>query len=122
MVILSDGADVGSDYPLDQVVTAAVDAGVVVYPIYITRPGERPVDRLGTLAERTGGTRYGVDSIDQLDTALQRIARELRSQYLLVYRAPQEDPLEPVASQDAAVDVTVLRAGLTTRNVRSYYQ
>jgi VWFA-related protein len=117
LVILSDGADVGSDYPLEQVVQAAVDAGVAIYPVSLVRPGERSPESLDPLAARTGGTRYVVGSIEELDRAFRLIAHELRSQYLLVYSVAEgeEDGTAP-----GAVDIEVLRSGLTTRNVRSY--
>ena len=118
LVILSDGADVDSDYPTDQVVAAASDAGVVVYPISLVRRGERPPDRLEKLARDTGGTRFVVGTISELDEAFRRIAHELRSQYLLVYRQP--DDTATIGA--GAVDIEVLRSGHTTRNIRGYYQ
>lgn len=118
LVILSDGADVNSDFPFDQVVAAAVEAGVVVYPISIVRPREEAPVRLEQLAESTGGSRSIVSSIAELDAAYRRIAEELRSQYLLVYRLEDENPgLGP-----RSVDVEVLRSDLEVRNVHGYYQ
>ena len=118
LVVLSDGADVGSDFPFEQVVTAAVEAGVAVYPISLVRRGEEPPAHLDLLAARTGGTRFVVRSIDELDEAYARIEKDLRSQYLLVYRLD-----EKAASYGyRPVEVEILQPGLTTRNVHGYYR
>lgn len=118
LVVLSDGNDVDSDFALEQVIQAAIQAGVAVYPISLVRPREKAPAGLEALADRAGGRHFVVNSISQLDSAYQRIEEELRSQYLLVYRMPEDAE----GFQFRPVEVEVLRPGLATRNVRGYYQ
>ena len=69
LIVLSDGADVDSDFPFPQVLSAAVEAGVAVYPISLLgseEEAETP-ERLRTLAAESGGSAYSVRSIEELD-------------------------------------------------------
>jgi VWFA-related protein len=115
LIVLSDGEDVGSDYPFAQVVEAAVRAGVVVYPIAIARSDELLREDLRVLAGRTGGRAYAVASVEQLDSVYAQIEEELRAQYLLVYR-----PDRPVDFEPLDLEVEVLRPDLTTRELRRH--
>ena len=118
LVVLSDGGDVDSDFALEQVIRAAVRAGVAVFPISLVRRGETPPESIDELAKRTGGRSFTVQSVDQLDGAYRRIEEELRSQYLLVYRMPNA----AWGVKDRSVEVAVLRPGLSVRNVHGHYQ
>jgi len=118
LVVLSDGGDVDSDFALEQVIQAAIQAGVAVFPISLVRRGESPPESIDRLASRTGGVSFTVGSIDQLDSTYRRIEQELRSQYLLVYRMPGA----AYGFQDQRVEVRVLRPGMTVRNVHGHYQ
>jgi VWFA-related protein len=115
LIVLSDGADVGSDFPFAQVVEAAARAGVVVYPIAVARSDEPLRDDLRVLARRTGGRAYAIGSVGQLDSVYRQIEEELRAQYLLVYRPARPVDFEPL---DLAVELT--RPGLTTRELRRH--
>ncbi len=116
LIVLSDGADVDSDFPFAQVLDAAIRAGVAVYPVSLGAPDRLPADQtkdqLEELARVTGGRAFAVGSIDELDTVYQQIEDELRSQYLLVFR-PAESLLDV-----RQVDVEVLGEGLVIRNRR----
>ncbi len=116
LVILSDGADVGSDYPLPQVIQAASRAGVAVYPIVLGDVGEETRAGLARLAEATGGSSFSAADVEALDAVYRRIEQALRSQYLLVYRPPDGDR-EPALRP---LEVRTTRAGLTARGVRRY--
>jgi Ca-activated chloride channel family protein len=123
LVVLSDGADVVSDFPFPQVLFAARQAGVAVYAISLAADGmddaaEATSRDLRELANRTGGSFFAVESLSQLDTVYRRIEEELRSQYLLTYttEAGAAD-LTP-----GTLDVQMTGAGLTARAVHGYYQ
>jgi VWFA-related protein len=118
LVVLSDGGDVDSDFLLEQVIRAAVRAGVAVFPISLVRRAETPPESIGTLADRTGGRSFTAHSVDQLDGIYRRIEEELRSQYLLVYRMPNA----AWGLDEHRGEVKVLRSGLTVRNVHGHYQ
>lgn len=117
LIVLSDGADVDSQFPFDHVVRAAVRAGVAVYPVSISGFDLGPTSDLPDLATKTGGRSFVVHSIDELDSVYKRIEEELRSQYLLVYQpAPGTSDME-----FRTVRVEVQRPGLSTRNIHGYY-
>lgn len=116
LIVLSDGADVESDFPFGQVVAAAVQAGVAVYPISLLGVDRATPAQLAELADESGGRSYSVRSIDDLDRIYRQIEEQLRSQYLLVYRPAPNDRLE-----FRPVRVEVARPGLEAHNVHGYY-
>ena len=115
LVVLSDGADVGSDLGFEQVLEEAVRSGVSVYPIALGSVDERTRSELDRLARRTGGRSHAATAISDLDRIFGRIAAELRSQYLLVYRPRQA---ARGARDWSGVEVGVLREGARVRHVR----
>ena len=118
LIVLSDGEDVGSDYPFEQVRDEAVRAGVVAYPVFLGTADETTRDNLQQLAAETGGRWFSVSTAAQLDGVLRQIANELRAQYLLVFR-PRG------AARDLAfrqIEVEVLRPGLEARDVHGHYR
>ncbi len=115
LIVLSDGSDVGSDFPIEQVVDLAVQAGVTVYTISLGRVLGAPVEDSGRLANATGGRAFSVASPKDLPAVYRRIEQELRAQYLLVY--------EPAARDDLTlpqIEVEVMREGHRAREVRRY--
>jgi Ca-activated chloride channel family protein len=115
LVVLSDGADVGSDLEFEQVLEEAIRSRVSVYPIALGSVDEQTRAELARLAEETGGRSFTASGIAELDRTLRQIADELRAQYLLVYR-PQE--VAPLARDWSGVTVEVLRSGASVRHVR----
>ncbi len=119
LIVLSDGSDVGSDFPLDQVVHAAERAAVAVYPISIVGTGalgSNGLEGLAALASATGGRFFRVAGASQLADVYRQIEAELRGQYLLVYEPGGTAELEL-----PPVEVEVLRTGFRAREVRRYY-
>ncbi len=116
LIVLSDGADVGSDFPLEQVSRFAVRAGVAVYPISLGRFEEEGVAGLERLAATTGGRAFRVEGPQRLPDVYRQIEAELRAQYLLVYQ-----PAGPIDLEMPAVEVEVLRSGFRAREVRRSY-
>ncbi|MEM8962946.1 MAG: VWA domain-containing protein [Acidobacteriota bacterium] len=104
LVVLSDGNDVDSDFGFSHVRRTALDSGVLVYPIVIGE--EVPRVDLQELANATGGRYFAIRSVRQLEDVYAQIEEELRSQYLLVYRAPST---EGAPGQFRSIDVDVLR-------------
>jgi len=101
LVLVTDGEDQGSKSSLAESIEAAEKANVIVYSIIVSDPefyelmggsyhGDAKIRRLD---RETGGRTIRVKSIDQIGQAFDRIARELRSQYLLGYfpSAPRHD-------------------------------
>jgi VWFA-related protein len=118
LIVLSDGADVGSDYPFAQVLDEAVRARVAVYPVFLGDEDGPTREQLQQLAARTGGRWFAVRSATQLDGVLRQIANELRAQYLLVFR-PRS------AARDLAfrqIEVELLRPGLKARDIHGHYR
>ena len=113
LIVLSDGADVGSDFPIAQVTDLAVRAGVSVFPIALGRFGDGDTSGLEELAITTGGRMFRVRSAAQLPDAYRRIESELRARYLVVFE-PQGD-LDRLLPR---VDFEVLRQGYRVRDVR----
>ena len=118
LVVLSDGADVGSDFPLEQVVDEAVRAGVTVYPITLGGAEEPTGGELDRLARRTGGRRFSARDTARLDGVLERIAGELRAPYLLVFHPGGTAP--GLAFRD--IEVELLRPGLEVRDIHGRHR
>ncbi len=118
LIVLSDGEDVGSDYPFEQVLDEAVRSGVAAYPVFLGAADEATRDNLERLAAATGGRPFAARTAAQLDEILRQIADELRAQYLLVFR-PQ-DRAHYLAFRQLEVDV--LRPGLEARDVHGHYR
>ena len=118
LIVLSDGEDVGSDYPFEQVSDEAARAGVVVYPVLLGAAAEPTRDGLRRLARRTGGRDFAVRGAEQLDRVLRQIADELRAQYVLVFR-PRD------GARDLAfrrLEVELLRPDLEARDIHGHHR
>jgi VWFA-related protein len=118
LVVLSDGEDVGSDYPFEQVADEAVRAGVVVYPVFLGAADGPARDGLRRLARQTGGRDFSARGAAQLDGVLRQIADELRAQYLLVFRPRAR--ASDVAFRN--LEVELLRPGLEARDIHGHYR
>lgn len=102
LILLTDGQDEGSHETLDSAIEAAQKADVIIYAIDIADPamyntydvygggyvGE-PV--LKKMAASTGGEFLRVGRRQDTSAAFQRIARELRTQYLLGFSPSPHD-------------------------------
>jgi tight adherence protein B len=84
LIVLTDGADSGSEAELAQAVEAARDSGLRIYSIAITS-GRFSPQPLQQLATETGGSYYGTPSTEALTGAYQAIAEELRRSWVLEY-------------------------------------
>jgi tight adherence protein B len=109
VILVTDGNETRSTASLEDVITAARDAGVAVYPVAIESKHFNP-QPLKELARETGGTYYGTASSDALTGVYQSIGEELRRTWLLEYvtRARPGDELTlrvKAGGETASVDV-----------------
>ena len=79
--------------------------------------GTQTLTDLETLARETGGRHFVISTVGGLDAVYRQIEEELRSQYLLVYRSPQQEARGEIRS----VQVDVLQPGLRARTLHGYY-
>ena len=98
IVLLSDGADLGSTYTLKQVVTAARAQHVRVFTVGL-RSGAFDGSTLKTLAEQTGGSYAEASSVSALAGIYSDLGSRLSREYLLTYRS--------LAAPSSTVDVQV---------------
>lgn len=93
MVLLSDGDDTASDTKLERVMDQAKRNNVLVYGIGLGAgigDGARR-NVLRQFAETTGGRAFFVGKAEELAGVYQRIAEELRRQYVLTYETNISD-------------------------------
>jgi VWFA-related protein len=94
LLVVSDGADTASDMTLRDVRGALLRSDVFVYAIGIDSADRRAINApvsAGTLSEITdqsGGRTRVVHDSSEVVTALEQIADELNSQYLIGYTSP----------------------------------
>jgi tight adherence protein B len=86
IVLLSDGADVGSGLGLDHVVAAAEKARIRVFTVGL-RSDAYDGTALQEIAQRTGGTYAEAASADELDAIYAELGHRLASEYLVRYRS-----------------------------------
>jgi len=86
IVLLSDGADVGSSETLDTAVEAARRQHVRVFTIGLASKAYEP-DPLRTLADETGGSYFEAASSLELAPIYAALGHRLAKQYLLEYRS-----------------------------------
>jgi tight adherence protein B len=103
IVLLSDGADLGSTYTLQQVVTAARAQHVRVFTVGL-RSGAFDGGTLKSLAAQTGGTYAEASSASELAGIYSQLGSLLSREYLLTYRS--------VAAPSSTVDVSVSLDGV----------
>ena len=110
LVILSDGDDTGSTRSLDEAVDEVRRAGGVVYAVKYPSGGRSGRNNLLRLARETGGVLIDPGE-DEYRAVLERIETDLRSRYVIGFRAdpPNAEPGE------RRVRVAVTRPGLMVR-------
>ena len=104
VVLLSDGADIGSLRSIDQAVAAAEKQQVRVFTVGL-RSGAYDPAPLRALAERTGGTYAEARSAVELDAIYEELGAQLAGEYLVRYRSAAR----PMAQVD--VEIVVAEVG-----------
>jgi tight adherence protein B len=103
IVVLSDGADTGSRLGVDDVTTAARQAGVRIYSVGLRSSAFEP-SQLRDLADAGGGSYSEATSVRRLAGIYDRLGKQLANQYLIRYRSE--------AGPSEAVHVGVTVAGI----------
>lgn len=100
VVLLSDGADVGSRSTLDTVVRQAKAQRVRIFTVGLRSGSFDPV-ALTRLAEETGGRYVEAASTDELSSIYDTLGRQLAHEYLVQYRS------EAAPNSDVVVRITL---------------
>ncbi len=106
IIVLTDGADVGSTLDLDRAIQTARDAHVRVFTVGLRSSAFHP-EPLERLAASTGGTFAQASSPEDLAPIYKRLGLELSREYLVTYTS--------IAHPNRAVKVSISVAGLGTR-------
>jgi Ca-activated chloride channel family protein len=87
LVIVSDGGDNASRLTFDEVLRRTLISNTVIYAIALDDPLEHDANprRLKQLAEASGGEAFRPRDIGDIDDAMERIARDIRSGYTIGY-------------------------------------
>ena len=107
IVLLSDGADIGSVRTLEQAVAAAKEQQVRVFTVGL-RSGAFDAAPLRSLAERTGGSYAEARSAAELAAIYEELGTQLAGEYLVRYRSAAR----PMSQVDVRIEVA--RAGEAT--------
>jgi tight adherence protein B len=86
LVLLSDGADVGSVETLESMIAEAQRSHVRIFTVGLLSKTYDP-DPLRALAEQTGGSYFEAASATELTTIYEALGHRLASQFLLEYRS-----------------------------------
>jgi tight adherence protein B len=86
IVLLSDGADIGSLYALDEAVAAAKKQRVRVFTVGL-RSGAFDAEPLREIADRTGGSYAEARSASELAALYEALGDQLAGEYLIRYRS-----------------------------------
>jgi VWFA-related protein len=118
LVLLSDGDDTASSAKFEDALEYARRSGVSIYTIGLNIPFSNvPVrNKLGNLAEATGGRTFYVGKATELASIYHEIEQEVRSRYLLAFQAAASDK-----SGYRPVEVKSRKSGLKVRAARGYY-
>jgi Ca-activated chloride channel family protein len=97
LLVLSDGADTASDVTLRDLRRELLRSDFFVYAIGIDSPDRRAINAavnaaaLAEVTDQSGGRTHVVHDMSEVAIALDRIAEELNSQYLIGYSSPRGD-------------------------------
>lgn len=100
VVLLSDGADIGSLRSLDQAVEAAREQQVRVFTVGLRSAAYDPAP-LRSIAERTGGSYAEARSSVELAAVYEELGAQLAGEYLVRYRSA----VRPMAQVDVEIGV-----------------
>jgi VWFA-related protein len=92
LIVISDGGDNASRTSFAHVLDTALRRDVVIYTVGIYGPYDEDADPkvLRQLSDATGGESFFPRTLEQVEPALQRIARDIRSSYTIGYVPPAD--------------------------------
>jgi VWFA-related protein len=119
LILFSDGDDDLSLHGLGDAIARAESAGVAIYTVATHNPKRKTQGDivLHDLAAATGGKDFVVKDAGQLEHALAQINGELRSSYLIYYRASEQ----PGVRTFRRVHVISTQGGAHVRSREGYY-
>ena len=87
VLLITDGVDNSSHHSVDEAVEVAKRSGVAIYTVGLLSAfeGQKAEETLIRLAETTGGRAFFPDNVEQARLSMERVARDLREQYLIGY-------------------------------------
>ena len=87
ILLITDGIDNSSRHTFDDAVEAARRSGVAIYTVGLlsAAEGQKAEETLVHIAETTGGRALFPENVEQARVSMERVARDLREQYLLGY-------------------------------------
>ena len=94
IILITDGVDTGSKISRDKAIEAAQKADVIIYSIYyadFSMFGGGGQGVLGRMSSETGGRMFEVNRRNTLEDIFRQIQEEMRSQYSLLYSAPNPE-------------------------------
>jgi tight adherence protein B len=100
IVLLSDGADIGSLHSLDQAVAAAKQQRVRIFTVGL-RSGAFDAEPLRSIAEQTGGSYAEARSAAELASIYEALGEQLAGEYLVRYRSAAR----PMSQVEVHIDV-----------------
>jgi Mg-chelatase subunit ChlD len=86
IVLLSDGADIGSLHSLDEAIAAAREQRVRVFTVAL-RSGAFDAEPLRRIADQTGGSYAEARSASELASVYEALGDQLAGEYLIRYRS-----------------------------------
>ncbi|HWN22931.1 MAG TPA: VWA domain-containing protein [Gaiellaceae bacterium] len=100
IVLLSDGADIGSLHSLDEAVAAAKKQQMRIFTVGL-RSGAFDAEPLRSIAERTGGSYTEARSAAELTSIYEALGEQLAGEYLVRYRSAAR----PMSQVEVSVEV-----------------
>ncbi len=87
IILFSDGVDTSSHLKMSQAMEQAFKQDVAIYSVGVgdKRTFGLETDKLKKISEQTGGRAYFPEKTDELQSGLQQIVGELRTQYVLTF-------------------------------------
>jgi VWFA-related protein len=87
LIVISDGGDNASAHSLDQVMNLAGQSSAIIYTVGLFNEGDPDQNPgvLNRLAQATGGETFFPDRLSAVVPICERIARDIRHQYIIGY-------------------------------------
>jgi Ca-activated chloride channel homolog len=122
LVVVTDGVDNASSEPLEDLVRAARQSGVLIYSVGLLTEEEKrsaanAKRQLNALAEATGGNTYYPKELSDVDPIAHQVARDIRNQYTIGYKSTNE----ALDGTYRKIKVTVKAPGNPTPRTRTGY-
>jgi Ca-activated chloride channel family protein len=122
LVVVTDGVDNASSESLEDLVRDARQSEVLIYSVGLLTEEEKrsaasAKRQLNALAEATGGLTYYPKELADVDPIAHQVARDIRSQYTIVYK-PSNEALD---GSYRKIKVTVKASGNPVPRTRTGY-